>query len=104
MFDRTDHPRVFALPPGADFCTALIDGLRARLADQPPEAMAQVELFVTTGRMMRRIRDVFDAGPPCLLPRIRLISDLTDPLTRASLPKRLHRYSGVWNWSVWWAN
>lgn len=87
MFEKQDTPRVFGLPPGADFCAAVIDGLRTRLADQPPEAMAGVEIYVTTARMMRRMRDVFDAGPPGFLPRIKLVSNLADPLTRAKLPK-----------------
>ena len=43
---RTDGPRVFALPPGVDFSRALVAGLDARLAGQPPEAMARVEIWV----------------------------------------------------------
>ncbi|WP_342454062.1 double-strand break repair protein AddB [Sagittula salina] len=82
-----DHgPRLFALPPGADFPAALIDGLRQRLHGQPPEAIARVELYVNTDRMARRLRALFDAGPASLLPKIRLVTDLADPLTRAQLP------------------
>ncbi len=85
MFD-TPGPRIFALPCGVDFPEALIEGLRARLPG-PPEAMARVELYVNTDRMRRRLRSLFDAGPPGLLPRIRLVTDLADPLTRAHLPE-----------------
>ncbi|WP_425074964.1 double-strand break repair protein AddB [Sagittula sp. S175] len=81
-----DGPRLFALPPGADFPAALIDGLRARLSGQPPEAIARVELYVNTDRMARRLRALFDTGPASLLPKIKLVTDLADPLTRAQLP------------------
>ncbi len=75
-------PRLFGLPPGADFGAAVVRGLLARLGDAPPEALARVTIFVNTRRMQRRLRAVFDAGPPRLLPRIRLITDLAqDPAT-----------------------
>ena len=45
---------------------------------------ARVEIFVNTSRMQRRIKEVFDAGPARLLPKIRLITDLAnDPLSGA---------------------
>ena len=75
MFEPTKRPRVYGLAPGVDFPRALIDGLRARLAGEPPEAMAQVQLIVNTRRMARRIRDLFDAGASSLLPRVSLITD-----------------------------
>ncbi|SMX32541.1 double-strand break repair protein AddB [Maliponia aquimaris] len=85
MFD-TPGPRVFALPPGVDFGAEVVAGLRARMGDAPPEALARVEIHVNADRMARRLRAVFDAGPACLLPQIRLVTDLADPLTRAALP------------------
>lgn len=76
---------LFALPPGVDFPEALVAGLRARFADKPPEALARVTLYVNTRRMQRRILAIFQQGPPALLPRLRLISDLgLDPA--ADLP------------------
>ena len=79
-------PRLFALPPGADFGREVVAGLESRLHDQPPEAWANVTLFVNTRRMQRRIREVFDAGPPRLLPRLRLITDLALDAIGADLP------------------
>jgi ATP-dependent helicase/nuclease subunit B len=76
MFDPAPIPRVFALPPGVDFPRALIDGLQTRLTGSPPEAWAKVHLVVNTRRMTRRLRDLFDAGPPRLLPRLSLVTDL----------------------------
>ncbi|MDA7427647.1 double-strand break repair protein AddB [Primorskyibacter aestuariivivens] len=79
MFEPQDRPRVFGLAPGVDFPQALVDGLRARMAGQPPEAMARVELIVNTERMRRRIRAIFDAGPPAILPRIRVLGEVAPP-------------------------
>lgn len=87
MFDLTDKPRLFALPPGADFARQLVLGLKARLANDPPEAMARVELFLNTRRMQRRVEAVFDSLGAGFLPRLRLITDLSDPIDRVRLPK-----------------
>ena len=86
MFENSPAPRVFALPPGVDFPRALIDGLVARCEGQPPEALARVHLVVNTRRMARRIRALFDAGPPRLLPRLSLITDLGETGDIARLP------------------
>lgn len=74
--------RVFALPPGVDFPRAVADGLRARMAGQPPEALARVTVFVNTARMQRRLRACLAEGPALLMPRIRLVADIgrTAPL------------------------
>ncbi len=86
MFEAGENPRVFAVPPGADFPKELIAGLRQRIVDQPPEAQARIQLVVNTRRMARRIRELFDRGPPCLLPRISLITDLGESADLSSLP------------------
>ncbi|WP_209598519.1 double-strand break repair protein AddB [Ruegeria sp. HKCCSP351] len=85
MFDPGPLPRVFAVPPGTDFPKALVDGLRRRCSG-PPEAMARVELVLNTRRMERRVRDLFNQGPPCLLPRISLVTDLGDSADLAHIP------------------
>ncbi|WP_299630486.1 double-strand break repair protein AddB [uncultured Roseobacter sp.] len=76
MFEDGGPPRLFGVAPGVDFPRALVTGLRARMQDAPPEAMARVQLIVNTRRMQRRLRSLFDAGPATLLPQIRLITDL----------------------------
>lgn len=85
MFDKIPAPRLFGLPPGVDFPRALVDGLLKRVEGQPPEALARVELIVNTERMRRRIRAIFDAGPPRALPRIRVLNELEPPWT-ADIP------------------
>jgi double-strand break repair protein AddB len=82
MFEGRKTPRVFAEPPGVDFAQGLVDGLTDHAKDFAPHDWAHMEIYVNTARMQRRIRDVFDAGPARLLPRIRLITDLaTDPVS-----------------------
>ena len=48
--------------------------------------MARVDIFVNTRRMQRRITDLFDLGPPCLLPNIRLVTDLASDPVAENLP------------------
>lgn len=90
MFDPTPGARLFAVPPGADFPQVLAQGFRARMAGQPPEAMARVEVIVNTARMQTRLREALIAQGPGFLPQIRLIADLAadepaEPALRARL-------------------
>lgn len=88
-------PRVFGLPPGADFPAELIVGLEQRLKSAPPEDWARAEIYVNTRRMQRRLIALFSNGPARLLPRIRLITDLGQsplialPSAASSLRRRL---------------
>ncbi len=87
MFEPGQTPRVFALPPGVDFPRALLAGLDARLGPTAlPELLAKVQLVVNTRRMTRRLRDLFNAGPPRLLPHISLVTDLGESHDIARLP------------------
>ncbi|MFC2970004.1 double-strand break repair protein AddB [Acidimangrovimonas pyrenivorans] len=86
MFDPSETPRLFALPPGADFPRAFVAGLRTRMAGQPPEALARVVLYVNTRRMQRRIREIFAEQGAALLPRIRLVTDLAQDMSLPGLP------------------
>lgn len=91
MFEGTG-PRIFALPPGCDFPSAVVAGLRARLHGHPPEAMARVTLYVNTNRMQARITDLFVQSGASFLPKLRLITQLAeDPrihLAQATSPLR----------------
>ncbi|WP_170426359.1 double-strand break repair protein AddB [Ruegeria arenilitoris] len=86
MFEPSSAPRVFAVPPGADFPKMLVQGLRNRSAAHPPDALARVQLVVNTRRMARRVRDLFDQGPACLLPRLSLVTDLGESVDLAQIP------------------
>lgn len=87
MFETSEHPRLFGVPPGVDFPQALVEGIRASFINEPPEAMARVQVVVNTRRMARRIRSLFDAGPACLLPRITLITSFGESFARGSIPQ-----------------
>ncbi len=86
MFEASTLPRVFAVPPGADFPKALVRGLQSRSAHFPPEALARAQLVVNTRRMARRVRDLFDQEPACLLPKLSLVTDLGESVDLAQIP------------------
>lgn len=87
LFAPSAGPRVFGLPPGVDFSRALVAGLEARLAGQPPAAMARVEIWVNTRRARRALVSLLASGPARLLPRIRVVTELADdPLAPVALP------------------
>lgn len=77
MFDG-HGPRLFAVPAGVDFPAELVAGLKARLAGEPPEAMARVEIFLNTARMRRRVVEIFATTGAGFLPRLRLITDVAN--------------------------
>ncbi|MEM6897960.1 MAG: double-strand break repair protein AddB, partial [Pseudomonadota bacterium] len=74
MFEHSAAPRVFYVPPGADFPAAVIAGLATRL--KAPDAWARTHILCNAGRMVSRLREVLEEGPPRLLPRLSLITDL----------------------------
>ncbi|MGR3502160.1 double-strand break repair protein AddB [Pseudaestuariivita sp.] len=76
---------VYALPPGVDFAAALIAGLDTRHPD--PLDLARVTLIVNTRRMERRLAALYAAGPPRLLPRIEVITELSPPPGAPPLPE-----------------
>ncbi|SMX41165.1 double-strand break repair protein AddB [Octadecabacter ascidiaceicola] len=86
MFDPNDGPRVFGVPLGQDFSTALHDGLRQYFETMSPTDVARVEIYVNTRRMQRRLTALFHAGGALLLPRIRLVTDLAQDNIEQSLP------------------
>ncbi len=87
MFEPSDTPRFFTVPLGADFPQALVTGLRSRLDAHPPEATAQVEIFVNTRRMERRLHALLTENSTALLPKIRLITDLAASPGLSTLPQ-----------------
>jgi ATP-dependent helicase/nuclease subunit B len=87
MFDPSRRYRIFALPPGAAFAKQFVDGLRARLSSDPPEAIARITVYLNSGRMLRAVRDAFLGSSTGFLPRLKLISDIgTDPLLALEAP------------------
>ncbi|WP_282078536.1 double-strand break repair protein AddB [Epibacterium ulvae] len=89
MFDPSALPRLFAVPCGVDFPRALVHGLVARTRHLPPQELARAEVIVNTARMKRRVRQLFDAGPALLLPKLSLLADLSQQATLNGLPPAL---------------
>lgn len=78
-------PNLYALPPGVDFPAELVAGLLARVAGQPPEALARVTLIVNTQRMRRRVQDCLQTRGALLLPRLVLVTEVEN-LGTSALP------------------
>lgn len=70
--------RVFALPPGVAFPSAFARGLTDRLAGAAPDDIARIEIFANAQRSASLIASAIAdrLGPACLLPRIRVVTDL----------------------------
>ena len=86
MFD-TPGPRLFGLPPGADFAREVLAGLDARWPD--PADMSAVRIYVNTRRMQRRFQALLARGSSRLLPRVGVLDDIVTPRDLAGLPPEM---------------
>lgn len=77
MFEDTDKPRVFAMPPGTDFPAELVRGIRQMSEGQAPEVLARTFVVVNTQRMKRRVTALFAIGAASILPKVITLSDLS---------------------------
>lgn len=77
---------LFHLPPGADFARSFAEGLLRRHGGGPPEALAQVTVWLNSERMRRRVTEALTAAGSRLLPSLRLVSDLAQDPILAGLP------------------
>ncbi|MCU0906416.1 MAG: double-strand break repair protein AddB [Rhodobacteraceae bacterium] len=77
---------IWGIDPGADFARAFADGLLARHAGQPPDALARVRVIVPTRALQTRIAAELSRGAPRFLPRIEVLDDLADDPTLALPP------------------
>ena len=86
MFDPQPRPRLFALPPGVDFPKLVAQGLIDRLAGQPPDRLARVDLLVNTVRMRTRLVAALTASGARLLPRVRTVASLGQQALMPDVP------------------
>lgn len=86
LFEPTPTPRVFYLPPGVDFGKAFVGGLLDRAGSLAPDHFARAEIYLNTQRMQRHVTELLSGGPPRLLPRIGLVSDLGAHHVFADIP------------------
>ena len=92
LFLSQTSPRIFALPVGCDFSKAFVDGLEARLSGSAPDAWARITILVNTRRAQRRLQDLFAIRGACLLPDIKVISDLGNGPDAPAAKARFERH------------
>lgn len=94
MFSVSPKPRLFGVPPGADFPAEIVARCLTAYRDQPPEALARLHIIVNTERMKRRLTELFSDGAARLLPRISPVTAIDRLVLGAPLPaatSKLHR-------------
>jgi ATP-dependent helicase/nuclease subunit B len=77
---------LFHLPPGLDFAEHFVHGLLKRAADEPPEALARITVYLNSERMRRRVTEALTRSGARLLPRLLLVTDLGQDPILADLP------------------
>jgi len=79
----SDRPKskIYGLPLGTNVAEAFASGFHDFCEGLSPVQIAKSEVFVNTARMQRSLREAFDRGPDSLVPRIKLLTDISsDPL------------------------
>ncbi|KAB7614618.1 double-strand break repair protein AddB [Amylibacter sp. SFDW26] len=77
MFEPNHQSRVFMVPIGADFSQNFVDGLFERAITKQPHEFASITIYLNTRRAARRVEDLFKQKGATLLPRLKVLSDLT---------------------------
>ena len=89
MFEKSEKTSFFGLPPGVDFPKEFVCGLRKRLKDSSPEAMAEIEIYVNSNRMRQKVKDELTNSDATILPRLLTLNDLSnDPRFSKIKPSR----------------
>ena len=88
MGEKREAPRVFGVPPGADFSTEVVSGLLKRFHAMKPHEFAKTLIYVNTARMQKSLHEAFANGPALLIPQIRLFSELPN-LTISTLDEKI---------------
>ena len=65
------------VPIGADFSQTFVDGLFDRAKEMQPHEFARVTVYLNTRRAVRRVETLFKQKGAALLPRLKVLSDLT---------------------------
>ncbi|MCR8724489.1 double-strand break repair protein AddB [Frigidibacter sp. ROC022] len=80
MFEPQGQPRVFAVPPGADFSLTFVTGLIDRMRDRDPIEMARLLVLVNTRRTGQRMAELLQAEGARLLPQILPVTELAQAI------------------------
>ncbi|MEM6306353.1 MAG: double-strand break repair protein AddB [Pseudomonadota bacterium] len=76
MFDPADTPRIYGVQPGVDFAQALTVGLTACMQPHPPHMAGQIDLYLNTERMRRRVKHLYQTNPLTIIPNLKLVTEL----------------------------
>lgn len=82
----SSRPNIFAVPLGASFPDAFVDGFLERYGERPPQDIARATIVVNTARMGRAMRESFARRGAMLLPRIVTLAQLGDDPEMAEIP------------------
>ena len=85
MFDLKSH-NVFALPPGCDFAKEFVSGFLSRINSEEPMNLARVEIFLSTSKLLKDVRNEFILHSNLLLPKLRILTDISSDLRFPDLP------------------
>jgi ATP-dependent helicase/nuclease subunit B len=77
---------VFGVAPGMNFPRALMQGLIARAGQDDPAALARMTVYLNTRRMQRAVEAEMTREGARLLPRFRLVTDLTQDILMPDVP------------------
>ena len=80
------HANLFYMPPGVDFATELVLGIKDRMAGHAPEAMARIRVFVNSQRMRRRVQDVMTASGASFVPVMTVVTELGSDIALSDFP------------------
>ena len=95
IFEPKQGPRVYALPPGCDFPSELVSGFLSRASGLSHAEVARAEIFLNTQANMRAVVNEFASKGPMLLPKLTLVSRLSDDLRFPDIPGPVSRLRRV---------
>lgn len=78
MLDSSEVPNLFGVPCGVDFAQSIVNGLLARTPD--PETLARTTIYANSGRMKKRLQELFLERGALLLPKLRLVMEIGSDL------------------------
>ena len=84
MFEDSDVPNLFGVPCGVDFATSVVKGLLRRTSN--PETLARTTIYANSGRMKKRLQEVFLDQGALLLPKLRLVTEVGSDLPDLGAP------------------
>jgi len=83
---KMPEPRLFAVPLGAPYPAAFVEGVLSRFGEGAPEDLARLTILANTRRMAGAIGEAFAARGVALLPRLLTLTDIARHPAALTLP------------------